>query len=209
MTKAKPDGETLDLRNRLKHLYRPSARAVSIVDVPELPFLMVDGQGDPNTAPAYREAIEALYAVAYTLKFAVKRAQGIDYPVMPLEGLWWTEPGGMPDFADRSGWRWTAMILQPELVTEEMVGAVIVETVKKKALPALPLLRLGRFHEGTAAQILYTGPYAGERPTIERLHAFIREQGHTLSGRHHEIYLSDPRRTAPDKLKTVIRQPFV
>jgi len=199
----------IDLKKDLKHLYNPPIKAPVLVDVPPLAFLMIDGQGDPNTAKAYVEAIEALYALSYTLKFMLKKgAAGMDYTVMPLEGLWWVED--MRDFSteNKGAWQWTAMIMQPEFVTPDHVEQALQEARRKKDLPALGSIRLEIYHEGLAAQIMHIGPYAAEAPTIARLHAFISESGHTLRGKHHEIYLGDPRRTAPEKLRTVIRQPI-
>ncbi len=199
---------TLDLKRDLKHLYNPSAKAFAIVDVPPMNFLMIDGQGDPNTAQEYRDAVETLYTVAYALKFAARKEHGIDFPVMPLEGLWWADD--MAHFSpDAKGdWRWTMMIMQPDQVTDAWVTAVVEKTQTRKALPALPKLRFERFHEGPSAQILYFGPYSAEGPTIAKLHEFIAEAGYERTGKHHEIYLGDPRRTAPEKLKTVVRQPM-
>lgn len=197
----------LDYKHELKELYGPRAGHPAIVDVPELSFLMVDGMGDPNTSRDYREAVEALFAVSYRVKFAVKRgADGIDYGVMPLEGLWWVDDMSTFSLDDKSGWSWTAMIMQPDVVTEELVQRSILEA-SRKPLPAAARLRFDRFGEGLAAQVLYTGPYSAEGPTIERLHGFIAEAGYRPSGKHHEIYLSDPSRAEPAKLKTVIRQP--
>ena len=200
----------IDFKRELKEFYRPSGRKFSIVDVPPMQFLMVNGRGDPNTAQEYKEAVEALYAAAYTLKFMSKLELGRDYVVPPLEGLWWADD--MDNFTvrtDKSRWIWTMMIMQPEWMTEGMLETAVARATKKKGqLPAFTKLRIQTYHEGTAAQILYTGPYADEGPTITRLHAFIAENGYQLSGKHHEIYLGDPRRTAPEKLKTVIRQPF-
>lgn len=198
----------IDFKKELKHLYRPSAKKFSIVDVPAMQFLMIDGQGDPNTAQAYTDAIEALYAVAYTLKFASKKHLMRDFTVMPLEGLWWVED--MSDFSaqDKDAWLWTAMIMQPDWIDGTMAEAAKEIAGGKKNLPALCKLRFESNTEGLAAQILYIGPYADEGPTIARLHAFIAENGYQPTGKHHEIYLSDPRRAAPDKLKTVIRQPM-
>jgi len=198
----------LDLKKQWKHLYQPTAKQFTIVDVPQFAFLMVDGVGDPNTSPAYRAAIEALYAMAYTLKFTSKFKLDIDYPVMALESLWW-----VPDMANfltpsRDQWHWTALIMQPPHITAEMVEGHRQVAARKRNPPALPLLRLETFHEGLSAQIMYIGPYADEGPTIARLHEFIAAQGYAPHGKHHEIYLGDPRRTAPEKLKTVIRQPM-
>jgi hypothetical protein len=199
----------IDLRKERKYLYNPSSKQIAIVDVPEMNFLMIDGQGNPNTSVAYRDAVEALYAVSYTLKFMVKQGdQAVDYAVMPLEGLWWVEDMKQFDMHDKDAWKWTSMIMQPEYVTAELFQEALRQVRKKKDLPVLSGMRFESFREGQAAQILYFGPYSDEGPTIERIHRFILEQGRRLRGRHHEIYLSDPRRTAPPKLKTVIRQPF-
>jgi hypothetical protein len=199
----------IDLRRTLKQLYSPSPKEVAVVDVPDLPVLMVDGAGNPNTTPAYVEAIEALYSVAYTLKFLLKRGPtDLDYAVMPLEGLWWSDDMAAFPLYDKDTWRWTMMIVQPEVITEKLFQQAAAQAGQKKKLPALPRLRLERFHEGCAAQILHYGPYAAEAPTIERLHRFIQEHSYTRRGKHHEIYLSDPRRAAPEKLKTIIRQPI-
>ncbi|MFO7697697.1 MAG: GyrI-like domain-containing protein [Anaerolineae bacterium] len=200
--------EKLDLRKTLKELYAPSAKTFSLVEVPPLNFIMVDGTGDPNTSPGYQEAVEALYSVAYGLKFAAKKAGAGDWAVMPLEGLWWA--GDMSAFTSGTGrddWEWTMMIAQPDVVSAEHVEQVAEAARKKKDLPALDRLRLETYAEGLSTQIMYLGAYSDEGPTIARLHAWIGEQVYVLRGKHHEIYLGDPRRTAPDKLKTVIRQP--
>ena len=200
----------IDHKKELKHLYGPPAKEVSVVDVPPMSFLMVDGQGDPNTSQAYQEAVGALYSVSYTLKFMVKKGEMmIDYKVMPLEGLWWTEDMSRFSMDEKEAWKWTAMIMQPDFVTAELVEAAKDQAQRKKGLVAISLTRFKVFREGRAAQIMHIGPYAEEAPTIEKLHEFIAAQGGTLSGMHHEIYLSDPNRTAPEKLKTIIRQPFL
>jgi hypothetical protein len=199
--------QTLDLRKSLKDLYSPSAKKAVEVEVPEMSFLMIDGRGDPAST-SYHDAMMALYALAYTLKFSYKKAGVLDYPVMPLEGLWWAEDMAAFTEAKRDAWLWTSMIMLPDQVTAEAVEEAREEAGRKKRLPALPAVRLERFQEGRAAQIMHIGPYSEEGPTIARLHEFIRERGAQLRGKHHEIYLGDPRRTAPDRLKTVIRQPF-
>ncbi|MDH3596479.1 MAG: GyrI-like domain-containing protein [Rhodospirillales bacterium] len=199
----------LDLKKELKHLYGTTGKSIVLVDVPKMKFLMIDGQGNPNTAQAYSDAVQALFTLSYTLKFMIKKgANAVDYGVMPLEGLWWTDD--LADFNpdDKDIWKWTAMIMQPEWITAELVEEAIRQAVKKKALPALSNARFQVFEEGKAAQCLHVGPYAEEATTIERLHEFIQGQGLTLTGKHHEIYLSDPRRAAPDKLKTIVRQPI-
>ena len=197
----------IDSKRELSELYLPGSQP-SLIEVPDLAFLMVDGHGDPNTSAAYRAAIEALYAVAYAAKFTVKREQvAIDFTVMPLESLWWVEDMSRFPVVDKSEWSWTAMIMQPEPVTTEVVELAVQQVAAKRSLPALERLRFERFHEGLAAQVMYRGPYAEEGPTVARLHEFIAEQGYELVGKHHEIYLGDPRRTAPARLRTVIRQP--
>ncbi len=201
--------QKLDLKKTLNDLYQPSAKAVSQVVVPRLNFLMVDGEGDPNTSPAYALAIEALYAVSYTLKFQIKKGpQAIDYAVMPLEGLWWADDMDAFLTGDKARWRWTMMIMQPDCVSREQALEAITEVGRKKALPALGLLRWEAFEEGLCAQTLHIGPFDQEGPTIERVHAFIRARGQ-LAGKHHEIYLSDIRRAEPAKWKTIVRQPMV
>ena len=202
--------EKIDLAKDLKPLYAPPKGKFVTVDVPKLSFLMIDGEGDPNTATAYKEAIEALYAVAYTVKFQLKLGPAkTDFRVMPLEGLWWSDD--MRDFTAgrREGWKWTMMIAMPAIVTEKIIREAGAKAAAKKDLPALPRLKLKSFTEGKAAQTLYFGAYADEGPTIVALHQHIAASGHKLSGKHHEIYLSDPRRTVPAKLKTIIRQPFI
>ena len=195
-----------DFKKELKHLYGPSKKEFSVVDVPPMNFLMIDGHGDPNGNPAFQEGMEALYGMAYTIKFALK-PQGIEYVVPPSEGLWWMED--MSEFSQetKDRWQWTLMIMQPDEVTREIVDAAQGELARKKDPPALSRLRYERYHEGLSVQIMYLGAYADEDPTIARMHEFIRENGYDFNGKHHEIYLGDPRRTAPEKLKTVIRQP--
>ncbi len=198
----------VDLKKELKQLYGPSAKAPVEVTVPPLRYLMVDGQGDPNTSQRYVEAVEALFSVSYTAKFMVKKsAQATDYAVMPLEGLWWAEDLGAFTANDRAQWQWTMMILQPDFVADSVIQAAIAAVQEKKQLPGLARLRLETFDEGRCAQILHLGPFTEEGPTIERLHAFIAARG-KLRGKHHEIYLSDIRRAAPAKWKTIIRQPL-
>jgi hypothetical protein len=200
--------EKLDLRKRLAHLYRPSPREVIEVDVPPMDFLMIDGQGDPNTSESYAQAVEALFAVAYALKFAVKKGPiAIDYGVMPLEGLWWADDMSSFTVGDRSNWRWTMMIMQPDFVTAELVDRVVVQA-EKKNLAALPLMRYETFDEGLSAQIMHVGPFSEEAATIEQVHDFIERTGHSLSGKHHEVYLTDIRKADPANWKTVIRQPM-
>ena len=198
----------IDFKRELRELYAP-AREPSLVEVPEMAFLMIDGHGDPNTVPDYGKAIEALYTVAYTAKFDIKRApDGIDYGVMPLEGLWWVPDMSKFMTEDKSAWNWTMMIMQPDQVTTEVFEEARAKATKKKSLDAIGQVRLERFAEGLAAQIMHIGPYAAEGPTIQRLHAFVAERGYERAGKHHEVYLSDPRRASPEKMKTIVRQPI-
>jgi hypothetical protein len=198
----------IDLKKELQTFYNASAGAVQIVRLPALRFLIIDGRGDPNTAPAYQEAVAALFGLSYTLKFTVKREGGADYGVMPLEGLWWTENLADLSLDHKELWQWTALMLQPDCIDPERVERARRELRRKKDLPALDRVRLECFEEGLAAQILHLGPYADETPTMERLHRFIAENGYWRTGKHHEIYLNDPRRTAPGRLKTILRQPI-
>jgi hypothetical protein len=198
----------IDLRNELKPLYSASSKTAHILEVPRMNYLKIDGSGDPNTAQEYRDAVSALYSVAYTLKFALKKREGIDYPVMALEGLWWVEDLAQLSMEDKSNWKWTMMIVQPDVVTEAAFEQAVVEVRKKKDPPLLDRVCLESFHEGLSAQIMHIGPYAAEAPTLARLYAFMEANGYAHNGRHHEIYLGDPRRSAPEKLKTIIRQPI-
>lgn len=196
------------MKQELRQLYQASAKEVVQVDVPALRFLMVDGQGDPNTSSAYAQALEALFSVSYAAKFSVKKGpQAIDYAVMPLESLWWADDMSAFAAGDKSKWKWTAMIMQPSFAADSLIDAAIAEVRKKKNLPGLAKLRLEQFAEGSCAQVLHIGPFSEEGPTIRRLHEFIEAKA-VRSGKHHEIYLSDIRRADPAKWKTIIRQPM-
>ena len=198
--------QKIDLKKELKHLYQPSAKTVARVDVPALQFLMIDGEGDPNTAHEYAQAVEALFSVSYTLKFMIKKGpQAIDYAVMPLEGLWWADDMSSFTNNERSKWKWTMMIMQPHFVDSAVIQSAIEDVKRKKALPAVDRLRLEIFAEGPCAQVLHVGPFSDEGLTIRRVHEFIGAKG-ALTGKHHEIYLSDVRRADPAKWKTIIRQ---
>jgi hypothetical protein len=198
----------LDLRREYRQLYQPSAKAISEVQVPAFTFLMIDGRGDPNTSADYAAAVEALFAVSYTAKFMVKKApSGQDYAVMPLEGLWWAEDMTAFQSGDRAKWCWTMMILQPPFVPEAVLRAAMAQAAEKKPLPAIHQLRIEAFEEGHCAQVLHVGPFSAEGPVIERLHAHIDAHS-ARRGKHHEIYLTDIRRAAPARWKTVIRQPM-
>lgn len=199
----------LDLRKELKCLYSPSHREVTLVRVPKFNFAMIDGQGDPNVSRDFQEAIQALYSVSYTLKFMFKLERKIDYPVMALEGLWWTEGTKTFDVTRRDSWKWNLMILQPKIVKREVFKEAVKRAREKKDQSALDKVRFESFQEGMCVQIMHVGPYAEEGPTIEKLQVYAREHGYEIHGKHHEIYLSDPRRSKPEKMKTVLRQAVV
>jgi hypothetical protein len=209
--------KTLDLKKELKHLYAPSARKVVAVQVPRLQFAMLDGaieKGlEPGTSPDFGEAMMALYALSYTLKFTSKlrKKNPIDYPVMALEGLWWVEEGHF-DITVKDNWHYTVMMLQPEHITLEMFEAAREQVRKKRGdSPALSKARLEHFEEGLCVQIMHIGPYAAEPDTVEKMRLFASENGYRdlvgAGGKHHELYLGDPRRANPAKLKTVLRHP--
>jgi hypothetical protein len=199
----------LDLKRQLRSLYKVTAKNVTEVDVPQMTFLMIDGKGDPNKAPEYAEAVAALYQLAYAIKFKIKKGKpAVDYGVMPLEGLWWVDDMRLFSVEDKSSWLWTMMILQPSFVSRGLVEEMRVDVANKKNPPALAKVRLAAYEEGPAAQSLQIGPYAAEGPTVAKVHEHIRRSGHALRGKHHEIYLKDPRKSAPEKLQTIIRQPY-
>ncbi len=195
---------SVDLKTTYRELYR-APRDPVLVTVPPRPHLMVDGAGDPNTVAAYGEAVTSLYPLAYALRAEVKDATGTAYTVMPLEGLWWADEIEQFRELPRSAWRWTLMISLPDDVGQVDAVEVVARTTAERDLPAA--VRLREFGDGEVAQVLHVGPYAEEAPTVDALHAFVTASGRELAGRHHEIYLSDPRRTAPERLRTIIRQP--
>ena len=207
--------DKIDYKKTEKHLYLPKAPA--IVQVPEMAFFAVDGAGDPNTSPAYQQAMEILYGLSFTVKMSrmsgEEPAGYFDYVVPPLEGLWWTDdPGfdGKPP-ADKNDFRWTSLIRQPDFVTEDIFGWALERLAKKKPELDLSKARFLRWEEGLCAHLLHIGPYDEEPASIDKLSAFTETEGYSVdfseTRRHHEIYLGDPRRTAPEKLKTVIRHP--
>lgn len=198
----------IDTKKTLGPLYQASAKDIAQVDVPAFNYLMVDGSGDPNSSPEYAQAVEALFSVAYTAKFMIKKGpEALDYAVMPLEGLWWADDMSAFAAGDKAQWQWTMMIMQPDFVANAVILAAMAEVQRKKHLPAIEKVRLEVFTEGLCAQVLHVGPFSEEGPTVERLHAFIDARtGRT--GKHHEIYLTDIRRAAPQKWKTIIRHPM-
>lgn len=196
----------LDWKKDLKLLYAPSSKEFSIIDVPTMNFIKIDGHGDPNKTPQYPLAVEALYSMSYKIKFSLK-SQGIDFAVFPLEGLWWVEDMTKFNINEKDEWDWTMMIAQPDWVDTNIFRKTCDTVSAKKEAPTISKLRFEKYHEGLAVQILYWGAYADEGPTIARMYEFIHKNGMVTNGKHHEIYLGDPRRTAPEKLKTILRQP--
>ncbi|MDA2978367.1 MAG: GyrI-like domain-containing protein [Actinomycetota bacterium] len=198
--------DKVDFKKMLKHLYQPSSKGFVIVDVPEMQFLKVDGRGDPGTSEDYGRAVEWLYSVSYPIKFMSKVDLGKDYGVPPLEGLWWADDMSAFAEGDRESWQWTMMIMQPDWITRDMFDAAAAKVEGKLRVPS-ETVRFEPFSEGLSVQIMHIGPYSEEGPTIARMHQeFIPENGLVEVGDHHEIYLGDPRRTAPENLKTVLRQ---
>lgn len=198
--------DKVDFKKTLKQYYVPPKEFV-IVDVPEMQFVMVDGHGDPNTAQEYQDAVEALYAVAYKIKFISKKTLEKDYVVPPLEGLWWAEDMGTFLTGEKSQWDWTMMIMTPEWISVEIFDEAVEQVRQAKDPASLDQVRLERYHEGLSVQIMHIGSYDDEGPVLAQMHSdFIPNNGFVENGKHHEIYLSDPRRVAPEKLKTVLRQ---
>jgi hypothetical protein len=205
--------EKIDLKKALKHLYAPSPKKVELVDVPAFNFVMVDGAIEPGqspgTSPSFQLAMQALYGISYTLKFMSKlnKANPLDYVVMGLEGLWWVEDGKF-DIRETDNWKYTVMILQPDHITQVMFQEGLTQLRKKKPSPGLDWVRFERFQEGLCVQTMHIGPYADEPATVARMDAFAEANGYTVAlGKHHEIYLGDPRKGDPAKMKTVLRHP--
>ena len=211
--------KTIDLKKQFKYLYQPSAKKIETVQVPNLQFAKIDGAIEkgqaPGTSPIFAESTQALYGLSYTLKFMLKKRKtnAIDYPVMALEGLWWVEDGFF-DITVKDNWFYTLMIMQPEVITKEIFEEAREQVRKKKGdSPLLSKVKLGYFEEGLCVQTMHIGPYATEPATIDRMKEFMAENGLKdnvgPNGKHHEIYLSDPRKAAPEKMKTVLRHPVV
>jgi hypothetical protein len=197
---------SIDLKKVYREHYTARIGRPSLVDVPARPFLMIDGEGSP-AGQQYADAVQALYPAAYGIRAVIKQETGDGYTVLPLEGLWWADDMSKFSTDDKAAWKWRMMIGLPELATATMTAEVVPGVTEQKKLVAGDQVRYEVYHEGPAAQVMHIGPYADEAPTIEALHAFIADAGLLLSGLHHEIYLGDPRKADPAKLKTIIRQP--
>ncbi len=199
--------EKIDFKKRNKALYQPPTKEFVLIDVPTMQFVMIDGEGDPNTADSHRKAIEWLYSVSYAMKFAAKAGAGQDYVVPPLEGLWWADDP--QSFVDRrkDQWRWTMMIMAPDFIDQTMFQDAVAKTSKKFGAPPTTL-RLAAYQEGPCLQTMHIGSYDDEGPTLARLHDEIMpSRGYGFAGPHHEIYIGDPRKVEPSRLKTILRQP--
>jgi hypothetical protein len=211
--------KTLDLKKKFKNLYQPSAKKIETVQVPNLQFAMIDGAiekgSEPGKSPSFADSTQTLYGLSYTLKFMFKKRKtdAVDYPVMALEGLWWVEDGNF-DIRVKDNWFYTLMMMQPDVVTQEIFEEAREQVRKKKGdSPFLSKVRLAHFEEGLCVQTMHIGPYATEPETLDRMKEYMLENGFQYSvgpnGKHHEIYLSDPRKAAPEKMKTVLRHPVV
>ncbi len=200
--------EKIDVKKTLDG-YRAKRGEVRIIEVPTLRYLMIDGRGDPNTSQSYADALAAIYPVAYKLKFASKRDLGRDYVVPPLEGLWWADDmQAFTSARDKARWEWTMMILTPEWVDQQLVETAIAQAGARNAPTRLHDVRWESLSEGLSVQTLHVGPFDTEADVLASMHdEFIPGNGLRMVGKHHEIYLSDPRKTAPEKLRTILRQP--
>ncbi|MCB2214029.1 GyrI-like domain-containing protein [bacterium] len=196
----------IDFKKQFKAQYTAPDEP-ELVAVPAFNYLAIDGRGNPNTAPVYQEAVSALYKLAYAIRFHMRDEEGLDFGVMPLEGLWWVEDMDEFSYADKDNWAWTMLIMQPEAVTPAVVEAMREKVADKHNPPRLAEIELRTLEEGRSAQVMHHGPYADEKPTVDRLHAFIDAQGLTPHLKHHEIYLKDPNRSKPENLLTILRHP--
>ncbi|MGN0099348.1 MAG: GyrI-like domain-containing protein [Dietzia sp.] len=199
---------SVDIKRLRRDLYSGRVGRIDTVEVPPMWFLSVDGRGDPDTTPAYRTAVESLYVMSYAIRAIAKSELGRVHTVGPLEGLWYADDPRVFTARDKDAWKWTMMIWQPEWITPEVVAAAGERVTTTRGSDAGECVRFARFAEGVAVQTLHVGPYDAEGPVIARMHEVAAGRGAVLSGHHHEIYLSDPRRVEPARLKTVLRQPL-
>ncbi|MHA1618770.1 MAG: GyrI-like domain-containing protein [Promethearchaeota archaeon] len=205
-----PATKKFDFKREYPELYKPSAKSIAIINVPDMKFFMIEGKGNPNTSADYKQAVECLYALSYALKMKVikKKMPAKDYVVPPLEGLWYIDNMENWSMEKKEDWQWTMMIRIPDFVTKKHLDLAHEIARESKNPAALPKLYIANYHEGLCVQLMHLGSYDSEAPNIARMHKFAMEEGYKLSGKHHEIYLSDPRRVDPSKLKTVLRQPI-
>jgi hypothetical protein len=200
--------DKVDFKKELKQFYSPKNRDWELIEVPKMNFLMIDGKGDPNTTKEYQEAVEALFSVSYAVKFMSKRELNKDYGVSVLEGLWYADDMSIFEAGKKDEYKWTMMIMQPDWIMQSVIDKAIAQVEKKKGLPALPKLYAKEYEEGLSMQLLHIGSYDDEAPKLAYLHhELMPSKELDFNGLHHEIYLSDPRRVASEKLKTILRQP--
>jgi len=199
----------LDFKKVFAELYNPSTTKISIVDVPDMKFFMLDGKGDPNTSQEFKDAIATLFPLSYGVKMPFKKTHPAkDYVVPPLEGLWYMS--NMAEFRmdNKQNWQWTLMMRVPDFVPDDDARSAIDVVKAKKSPPSIGKTRFEHFLEGKCMQIMHVGPFDAEPPTIEKTHKWAKDQGYSLRGKHHEIYMSDMRRVAPERLLTILRQPI-
>ena len=207
---AKTKTQKLDFKKEYKYLFSPSAKEPEMVEVPAFKYIKIDGQGDPNTSKDFQDKIMVLYGLAYTIKFMLKldKEDPFDFTVPPLSGLWCADDITAFTEGRKHEWKWTLMILMPDRVTRDVFQKGKEELKKKKNPVFLDQARFEIYEEGLSAQIMHIGHYAEEGPTIAKLHEFFQGRGYTFNGHHHEVYLSDPRRCKPEKMRTILRQPI-
>ncbi len=201
----------LDYKKEFPDLYKPSLKTPTIIKIPEMTFFMVDGTGDPNTSEEYKNTVQILYNISYTLKMKVikKETPDKDYVVPPLEGLWYMPKMDEWSMEDKDKWQWTMMIRIPDFIEDTQIRKALKILKETKNPSSFSKLRYEKYNEGTCVQIMYLGPYDDEPPTIKKIHQYAEKNGYNLNGNHHEIYLSDPRRIEPKRLKTILRQPII
>ncbi len=206
-----PAKKKLDYKKEFPDLYKPSLKEPVIIKIPKMMFFMIDGTGDPNTSEDYKEIVQLLYNISYTLKMKVikKETPSKDYVVPPLEGLWYMPKMEEWSMDEKDKWEWTMMIRIPDFIKDSQIKKALKILKETKNPSSFSKLRYEQYDEGTCVQIMYLGPYDEEPPTIKKIHQFAEKNGYNLNGHHHEIYLSDPRRVEPERLKTVLRQPII
>ncbi len=203
----------VDLRKKYREFYNPPTGRVTVVTIPNFHFVMIDGRIEPGASPgtstAFQQAMEALYGIAYSLKFMSKlrNENPVDYTVMGLEALWWIEDGDF-DITKPDNWCWTAMIMQPEHITESMFREAQEQLKKKKMNPGIDKLRFENFIEGLCVQIMHIGPYSTEQTSVKKMQEYATQNGYEMQHKHHEIYIGNPLRSDPARLKTVLRHPI-
>ena len=206
-----PAKKKLDYKKEFPEIYKPSLKTPTIIKIPKMTYFMIDGTGDPNTSEEYKDIVQILYNISYTLKMKIikKETPDKDYVVPPLEGLWYMPKMDEWSMEDKEKWQWTMMIRIPDFIEDTQIKKALKILKETKNPSFFSKLRYEQYDEGTCVQIMYLGPYDEEPPTIKKMHQFAEKNGYILNGHHHEIYLSDPRRIEPERLKTILRQPII